>query len=82
MKIKAIRCLICGDIIYSRARHNMRYCSCEAAAVNGGFDYIKVSAKNFSIVENLDIEVDATKEELYNDWVKKINKFGLVKARL
>ena len=43
MKIKrnAIRCNKCKDIIESKHRHDFRYCSCQAVAVDGGVDYLR-----------------------------------------
>lgn len=36
-----IRCRLCGDIIESMHRHDFRWCSCGAVAVDGGTDYAK-----------------------------------------
>jgi len=79
MKIKAIKCLNCDDIIYSRGLHDYRCCSCGSVCVDGGFDYFKVSANNLSKVKYIEIEIDATKEELYQDWDLGINKYGLIR---
>ena len=78
MKILARQCPTCNDIVYSRARHDMRGCSCGDIAVDGGFDYSKISYRKTSpsVVE---IEVDATKAELYNDWNNRIDEYGLIK---
>ena len=37
----AIRCKKCGDIIESTSRHDFKWCSCKAVAVDGGHDYLK-----------------------------------------
>ena len=79
MRIKAVKCLICGDIIYSRVRWDFRYCGCKSVGIDGGFDYCKISAKDPSKVKSVDIEVNATKEELYRDWHSGENKYGLIK---
>lgn len=78
MKVGAIKCKKCGDTIFSRARHDMRFCSCESVSVDGGFDYMKISGKPFN-VESVVIEIDSNERELYNDYIKVINKFGLIK---
>lgn len=78
VKVSGVKCKRCGDIVYSRARHDMRGCTCGSIFVDGGFDYMKVSGEP----ENMDfvqLEVDATKPELYNDWGKDANKYGLVR---
>ncbi len=78
MKINAIKCPSCGDIIYSRARHDMRWCNCGEVAIDGGFDYAKVSYTTSS-PERVEIEVNATKAELYSDWNNRIDDYGLIK---
>lgn len=37
----AIRCKKCGDIIESTYRHDFKFCSCQACAVDGGLDYLR-----------------------------------------
>jgi hypothetical protein len=49
----AAKCKDCGDIIESKHRHDMVSCQCGSIAIDGGLDYIKVSAKSFSLVESL-----------------------------
>lgn len=75
MKVNCVRCKKCGEIIYSRARHDMRWCFCGGVAVDGGFDYFKVSA-NFGDFESVILELDVTKKELYDDWDKGIDLYG------
>ena len=78
MKITALKCLVCGSIVYSRARHDFHWCPCKSVAIDGGqVDYIKVNG-NFEDYEMITIEVDVTLKELYNDWNKEINKYGLI----
>lgn len=78
MKILARKCPTCNDIVYSRARHDMRGCSCGDIAVDGGFDYYKVSWKT-AFPSNIEIEVDATRQELFDDWNNNVDKYGLIK---
>lgn len=37
----AIRCIICGDEIESKHRHDYVECKCGACAVDGGHDYLR-----------------------------------------
>jgi hypothetical protein len=77
MKIRGIVCPHCKDFIFSRARHDFHSCSCGETVIDGGFDYIRYgSLEELSVKE---IELDATKEELYNDWARGIDKYGLIK---
>lgn len=36
-----IRCNLCGNVIESEYRHDMRWCECGAVAVDGGHSYLK-----------------------------------------
>ena len=36
-----LRCKSCGDVIFSRHRHDFVRCSCGQCAVDGGMDYLR-----------------------------------------
>lgn len=74
MKVTAIQCNHCKDIVYSRARHDMRWCSCGQSAIDGGRDYGRVVGD----IEVFELDVGATEEELYNDWNRSRNKLGMI----
>lgn len=76
--VSCIICPSCKDIIYSRARHDFRWCSCKEVAVDGGQDYFKV-VFNKNIPKTVKKYVEASKKELYDDWDKGLNKFGIIK---
>ncbi len=40
-----VKCRLCGDQIESRHRHDLRYCSCQKVAVDGGRDYLRIVGK-------------------------------------
>ena len=80
MKVNAIQCNSCKDIIYSRTRHDYHWCSCKSCAIDGGFDYVKIIGDGNSF-KSIEIEIDKTKQELYEDWNKSINKCGIIKER-
>ncbi len=46
-----IQCPKCKTIIFSLHRHDFQWCSCGATALDGGFDYQRVTGKE--IVERL-----------------------------
>jgi len=81
LKVWAIKCHKCGDTIYSRTRHDMRWCTCESIAIDGGFDYIKVSGEpdSYSQVQIV-LPKGVTKSELHKDWDKSTDKYGLIKG--
>lgn len=43
----AARCLRCDDVIESKHRHDMRWCSCRYIAVDGGLDYARRAWNTF-----------------------------------
>lgn len=81
MKVSAIQCQKCKDIIYSRAHHDFHWCSCHSVAIDGGFDYVKICG-NREDFESVNYEVKATKKELYDDWNKMKDKYGVVKTKV
>ena len=86
MKVNAIKCKGCGDIIYSRAIHDFHWCSCHKCAVDGGFDYFKIVG-NREDWETVDMDVlpylstSEAMRALYDDWNNKTEKYGLVKEQ-
>lgn len=53
------QCLLCGDVIESKHRHDFRYCSCESLAVDGGVDYIRrlyTTTENYKEMSEFDGE--------------------------
>lgn len=44
-KVTAIYCKSCKDTVWSRHRHDMRWCKCGNCAIDGGRSYTKISAK-------------------------------------
>ena len=85
MKIHAIRCNKCGDTVYSRARHDFRYCSCGSVFADGGLEYQRYGFGK-SYVDELptftavEIDVDVTPKELYDDWNHRHDCYGLIKS--
>jgi hypothetical protein len=75
-KLRGVRCRLCKDVIYSRAPHDYRSCSCGAAAVDGGLKYLKISGVKFTHVV---LKSYVHKWDLYNDWNYGINRFGIIK---
>jgi len=81
MIVQGIECLKCGTQIFSRARHDLRFCSCGNSVIDGGFDYKKVSVlDNPNTIREIEIEVNATEVDLYRDWAEGIDKYGLIKG--
>ena len=80
MKIIALECPKCKDVIFSRATHDFRRCSCEEISIDGGFDYMRIGYKTKS-PKTVIIDVKSTKTKLYQDWNLRRDKFGIVKGK-
>lgn len=82
MKITALKCPKCRDLIYSRAVHDFHYCTCGSVSIDGGFDYCRMGHSKdlkFDDLKWVDVKVKATKHELYQDWNCHTDKFGVIK---
>jgi len=68
----------CGDIVFSRARHDYRTCSCNLVAIDGGRDYTKIcgNANDFEII-NLEVPLD--NKVLYDSWNRGLKSIGILK---
>jgi hypothetical protein len=74
-----VQCNECGDVIFSRARHDFNSCSCGKSHIDGGFDYTKVSWGTANPPAHVKLTLlGATKQDLYNDWNYSGNLFGVV----
>ena len=81
MEVNAVQCPECKDIIFSRACHDFHYCSCGYVFIDGGFDYCRFGAKDLDKVKSMKIDVKATAKDLYDDWAKSKDKFGIIKSK-
>lgn len=83
-RVWTITCPNCKVEMYSRAHHDYRLCGCAAKMmVDGGFaGYVRYGScpalfkkvkKSFRYRF-----VNATRQELYDDWNKQVNKFGII----
>lgn len=81
MKVKAYICPNCGDRVYSRALYDFRMCSCGSMAVDGGFDYIKISLSlelKFKDIMEEEIDLgDVTEKDLFEDYNSAKDYYGL-----
>lgn len=58
MEVEAIKCPACLDVIWSRHRHDMRWCKCEKCFIDGGRSYTRFSWGTPEKPELLTIEVE------------------------
>ena len=80
MNIYGVQCYNCGDVIFSRARHDFHYCSCGKLGIDGGFNYMKISYDPVIKYNMVLFTLNVTKKELYDDWNKSKDKYGLMKC--
>lgn len=79
-RVRTVTCPKCGLEMYSRARHDCHGCKC-GTIVDGGFDYLRFGWPNGREKPKTRIRyVNATRQELFNDWNKQLNKFGFIKG--
>jgi len=77
--VSCIQCPNCLDIIYSRANHDFRACTCGQSFVDGGFDYIRFGGVEFDKIKIFKKYINGeTRQSLYNDWNNRTNKYGLI----
>lgn len=75
MKVPAVKCPECKDIVFSRARHDCRSCSCGKVYIDGGFgEYLRVGGSS----KIIQINVKQTKKDLYDDWNEGHDKYGII----
>ena len=81
MVVNTITCRKCGYTVYSRTRHDLRWCPCGTVAIDGGRDYIKITG-SYSLFRRGKLEIDATQKELYDDWNKGKDRYGLIEPTI
>ncbi len=74
-RVIAWKCTDCGDLVFSRTRHDMRWCTCRKIAVDGGFDECRLMGHP----KKVEMYIEQTKEELYQDWNTRRNQYGLIR---
>ena len=80
MKVKAIMCQTCDDVVYSRTEGDYRECSCGAVNTDGGQRYTKYGTFRNAPAKKIIINVDTTAIALYNDWKEMLDIYGLIKG--
>lgn len=78
-RVATVTCNNCKDEIFSRARHDMRACSCGQTTIDGGFNYVKVGFNpNAGPPQHRIRYVNASEQGLYDDWNHRRNLFGKI----
>lgn len=83
--VNALYCNVCDTTIYSRAHHDYHHCKCDnddyALMCDGGLEYARYGWGGMAdMPEMFPLKVKATKEQLYDDWNKRRNKYGWIKG--
>lgn len=81
-RVWTITCPACGIEMYSRAPHDCRTCKC-GTMIDGGFSgYIRLGWPNGFKPPKAKIRyVNASREQLYRDWLCCYNKFGIIAGK-
>lgn len=70
----AAQCLKCNDIIESTHRHDFVCCRCGAIFVDGGHEYVRAGADNWTNFKSLVESEDYIREE--TDWERTSREQG------
>lgn len=54
MIVSGIRCGACGEVLWSRHRHDFRWCGCRASFVDGGRHYMRAGGE----AQTVSVETD------------------------
>lgn len=82
MKVQAVKCEKCGDIVFSRAVNDLRGCTCGSVLVSGGLhNRGKPVIAPGTKYRRLTLVVEATVRQLYDDWTSWTDKFGRIKDK-
>lgn len=76
-KVTGIVCPTCKAFIFSRAHHDFHYCKCGECFVDGGFEYLRFGWTKTQPIRAT-TEVRQTQRELFSDWNKKEDKYGII----
>ena len=66
MKVSALKCGLCEVVIWSRARHDCRYCDCKKCFIDGGRAYTRTGWET-DIVPTMGVLDTATNEFTMED---------------
>jgi len=80
MRVKAIRCLMCYETIFSRALDDFKRCSCGNITIDGGLNNTKISFMHKEYYEYINLYVESSKKKLYQDWKNHQDNFGTVRT--
>ncbi len=84
-RVWTITCPSCKVEMFSRARHDYRLCGCPfETMVDGGFSgYVRYGGKDVGLLRASFRYrfVKASKQELYDDWNRMQNKFGVISKK-
>jgi hypothetical protein len=79
MRIKAINCEECGDIVYSRTADDLRECTCGSTSAAGGQSHSKFYTIHGAKSKKITINLDISNSMLYDDWREMLDAYGLIK---
>ena len=76
--VKAIECLDCGCIVYSRCKTDKRTCLCGNIIVEGGIQPSRISFETGKRNRELTIVVNKDLNDFYYDWNLGIDRYGML----
>ena len=82
IKVRGVKCLMCGDTVISRSPHDYHTCSCGNAFMDGGQEgYYRAGGVFFDEIKGTKTYLDTTLKDLYDDWNNREDKYGIIKDK-
>jgi len=73
----AAKCLNCNDVIESKHVHDFVSCSCGDIFIDGGLEYTRGGAKDFSKFLSLSETVECNSHRIYTDYITGEKSCGI-----
>jgi len=78
VKIKAVECQSCGDVIFSRTDEDFRECSCGSVNASGGQTHFKAESVPNAEHKVVEVNLNLSMEDLYDDWDQMTDNYGVI----
>lgn len=76
-RVMATECHYCKDILFSRARHDLRNCTCGKTWVDGGQDFLRIGWTDRK-PRTYKLFIHQSPNVLYDDWNSMTDRYGCI----
>ena len=78
VKIKAVKCQNCEDVVFSRTDEDFRECSCGSVNASGGQTHFKAESVPNAKHKVVEVNLNLSMEDLYDDWDQMTDNYGVI----